>query len=148
LKLLCHKLVEFPKVDEGALPKLRTMQINSNSLQTLPLSLELLTNLRNLTIYNGIDKLENSCRENWQQSTIWRKWNMKINDHSTKNNSDTTLKIRTDYRLTSYTNLTWEERWAEKGFSKDDLLAALNKAISKQREANMDLSTLRIDLGI
>jgi Leucine-rich repeat (LRR) protein len=64
LKLLCHKLVEFPKVDEGALPKLRTMQINSNSLQTLPLSLELLPNLRNLTIYNAIDKLENSCREN------------------------------------------------------------------------------------
>jgi hypothetical protein len=47
----CLILVEFPEVDDGALPKLRTLEFDScDSLGTLPLSLEVLTSLRKLIL--------------------------------------------------------------------------------------------------
>ncbi|KAH9536435.1 hypothetical protein CY35_17G108700 [Sphagnum magellanicum] len=48
----CWNLVEFPEVDEGALPKLRTLQFDDCALGTLPFSLKVLTSLRNL-IYDS-----------------------------------------------------------------------------------------------
>jgi hypothetical protein len=44
-------IVEFPEVDEGALPKLQTLDFSEcTSLGTLPLSLEVLTSLRKLIL--------------------------------------------------------------------------------------------------
>jgi hypothetical protein len=70
----CSTLVEFPEVDEGALPKLRTLDFNGcNSLETLPLSLEVLTSLRNLIVWDCEEILKDSCRTNCENSSIWRK---------------------------------------------------------------------------
>ncbi|CAK9238629.1 unnamed protein product [Sphagnum troendelagicum] len=45
----CINLVKFPEVEGGAIPRLQTLSLNGcRSLQSLPLSLEVLTNLRNL----------------------------------------------------------------------------------------------------
>jgi hypothetical protein len=50
-QLCVPRLVEFPEVDEGALPKLQTLDFSGClSLGTLPLSLELLTSLRKLIV--------------------------------------------------------------------------------------------------
>jgi len=47
----CMNLVEFPEVDEGALPKLQTLDFyGCDSLKHLPLSLEFLTSLKNLRL--------------------------------------------------------------------------------------------------
>ncbi len=44
----CVNLVEFPEVEGGAIPKLQTLYLNGcDSLGNLPLSLEVLTNLKN-----------------------------------------------------------------------------------------------------
>ncbi len=62
LKLSCYLLVEFPKVDQGALPKLRTINFNGClALETLPLSLEVLPNFSNLIVNKWTDILQNSC---------------------------------------------------------------------------------------
>jgi Leucine-rich repeat (LRR) protein len=73
----CSRLVEFPEVDEGALPKLRTLQfIECKSLGTLPLSLEVLTSLRRLCVSGCGETMENSCRINCEKSSIWRSFDM------------------------------------------------------------------------
>ncbi|CAK9879438.1 unnamed protein product, partial [Sphagnum jensenii] len=47
----CGKLVEFPEVDEGALPRLQILDLSfCYSLRSLPLSLELLTSFRELDL--------------------------------------------------------------------------------------------------
>ncbi|CAM5999748.1 unnamed protein product, partial [Sphagnum balticum] len=52
-------LVEFPEVDEGALPKLRTLEFDScDSLGNLPLSLEVLTSLRKLILLDCEETLK------------------------------------------------------------------------------------------
>jgi len=70
-------LVEFPEVDEGALPKLRTLDFSGcESLRTLPLSLELLTSLRELDV-SGCDlTLQDSCRTNCEKSSIWKRFDI------------------------------------------------------------------------
>jgi Leucine-rich repeat (LRR) protein len=76
-QLLCSTLVEFPEVDEGALPKLRTLDFNGcDSLETLPLSLEVLTSLRNLFVWDCQEILKDSCRTNCEKSSIWRRFNI------------------------------------------------------------------------
>jgi len=54
LNLSCPNLVEFPKVDEGAFPKLQTLDVSScQSLKSLPLtSLKLLSSLRSFIVEN------------------------------------------------------------------------------------------------
>jgi Leucine-rich repeat (LRR) protein len=70
-------LVEFPEVDEGALPKLRTLDFSScKSLRTLPLSLELLTSLRKLILSYCDLTLNDSCKTNCEKSLIWRRFDI------------------------------------------------------------------------
>jgi Leucine-rich repeat (LRR) protein len=70
-------LVEFPEVDEGALPKLRTLDFGGCfSLGTLPLSLEVLTSLRKLNLLDCEDTLKDSCRTNCEKFSIW--WRLDI----------------------------------------------------------------------
>ncbi|KAH8956158.1 hypothetical protein BDL97_07G024800 [Sphagnum fallax] len=69
----CEKLVEFPEVDEGALPRLQILDLSHcDSLRSLPLSLELLTSLRELDL-EGSEKAFDSCRTNYEKSPIWRR---------------------------------------------------------------------------
>jgi Leucine-rich repeat (LRR) protein len=75
LRLLCYNLVQFPEVDEGALPKLQTLDLTEcRSVEYLPLSLQLLTSLSNLIVVDCSDTLKNSCRTNCEMSSTWRKW--------------------------------------------------------------------------
>jgi disease resistance protein RPS2 len=69
----CEKLVEFPEVDEGALPRLQILDLSfCDSLRSLPLSLELLTSLRELDL-SYCEKAFDSCRTNCEKSPIWRR---------------------------------------------------------------------------
>ncbi|KAH8936865.1 hypothetical protein BDL97_17G107800 [Sphagnum fallax] len=74
----CLILVEFPEVDDGALPKLRTLEFDScDSLGTLPLSLEVLTSLRKLILPDCEETLKDSCRTNCEKSSIWRRFDIR-----------------------------------------------------------------------
>jgi len=74
----CSTLVKFPEVHEGALPKLRTLDFTAcTSLATLPLSLQLLSSLRKLILLNCDPTLKNSCRKNCENSSIWRRFDIK-----------------------------------------------------------------------
>jgi hypothetical protein len=71
-------LVEFPEVDEGALPKLRTLEFDGcDSLGTLPLSLEVLTSLRKLILPDCEETLKDCCRTNCEKSSIWRRFDIR-----------------------------------------------------------------------
>jgi hypothetical protein len=71
-RLCCSSLVEFPEVDEGALPKLRTLDFSGNlSLGTLPLSLEVLTSLKKLILLDCQQTLKDSCQKYCEKSSIW-----------------------------------------------------------------------------
>jgi len=71
----CSSLVEFPEVGEGALPKLESIYVEDcESLETFPLSLEVLTSLRSLIVRNCEKRLEKSCRMNCEKSSKWRKF--------------------------------------------------------------------------
>jgi hypothetical protein len=73
----CESLVELPEVDEGALPKLRTLDLsNCSSLGTLPCSLEVLTSLRKLILWNCSETTVDSCRTNCEKSSIWRRFDI------------------------------------------------------------------------
>jgi hypothetical protein len=75
----CWRLVEFPEVDEGALPKLQTLDFSGCvSLGTLPLSLEVLTSLKELILLDCEDKLTDSCRKNCETSAIWRTFDIQL----------------------------------------------------------------------
>ncbi len=69
---------EFPEVDEGALPKLQTVDFSGClSLGTLPLSLEVLSCLRNLILWDCDLTLQDSCRTNCEKSSIWRRFDIR-----------------------------------------------------------------------
>jgi hypothetical protein len=73
-QIYCTHLIKFPKMQAGALSKVRTLQFSyCNSLKTLPLSLELLTSLKILILDNCPEKLENLCMQNYDEMgiTIW-----------------------------------------------------------------------------
>jgi Leucine-rich repeat (LRR) protein len=68
-KIFCSGLIKFPEVEAGALSKLRTLQFAyCNSLKTLPLSLKLLTSLKNLILDTCPTKLEDFCLQNYEQT--------------------------------------------------------------------------------
>jgi Leucine-rich repeat (LRR) protein len=70
----CWKLVVFHDVDEGALPKLRTLDLSgSRSLESLPLSLEVLTSLKKLILEDCLNSLKDVCRKNCEKSSRWRR---------------------------------------------------------------------------
>jgi len=64
------RLVEFPEVDEGALPKLQTLGLGS-----LPLSLEILSCLSNLILCD-CDLAQDSYKTNCEKSAIWRRFDI------------------------------------------------------------------------
>jgi len=73
LKIHCTSLVEFPKVEDGALSKLRILEFGyCCSLKTLPLSLNYLTSLKKLILYTCTETLYNSCMQNCEKAAIWR----------------------------------------------------------------------------
>jgi Leucine-rich repeat (LRR) protein len=75
----CVNLVEFPEVEGGAIPKLQTLHLNGcHSLGSLPLSLEVLTNLRNLHLRGCTDDLKKSCRKNRENSRNWRRFTIRF----------------------------------------------------------------------
>ncbi|KAH9569575.1 hypothetical protein CY35_03G140600 [Sphagnum magellanicum] len=77
----CWALVEFPEVDEGALPKLRTLDFSGcESLRTLPLSLELLTSFRKLIVSDCDLTLQDSCRTNCEKSSIWGRFDIQYDE--------------------------------------------------------------------
>jgi hypothetical protein len=70
-QLCVPRLVEFPEVDERALPKLQTLDFSGClSLGTLPLSSEVLSSLRNLILWDCHLTLQDSCRTNCEKSSI------------------------------------------------------------------------------
>ncbi len=73
----CSSLEEFPEVDEGALPNLRGLHFDFCTSLALPLSLELLTSLSEVTILNSVERIRDSCRINCEKSSIWRSWTCK-----------------------------------------------------------------------
>jgi len=76
-QLYVPSLVEFPEVAEGALPKLRTLDISGcDSLGTLPLSLAVLSSLTKLIMLDCQDTLKDSCRTNCEKSSIWRRFDI------------------------------------------------------------------------
>jgi Leucine-rich repeat (LRR) protein len=69
----CSSLVEFPEVEEDALPNLRTLTFDRcESLGSLPLSLEMLTSLRKMNVRFCGETMRESCRINCESSSIWR----------------------------------------------------------------------------
>ncbi len=75
----CGNLVKFPEVEGGAIPRLQTLSlVGCVSLRSLPLSLEVLTNLRNLHLQHCSYALKRSCRENRKNSLIWRSFRIKF----------------------------------------------------------------------
>jgi len=74
----CSSLVKFPEVYEGALPKLRTLDFSGcGSLGTLPLSLEVLTSLKNLIVWDCDLRIRESCRTNCENSLIWKRFDIR-----------------------------------------------------------------------
>jgi len=73
----CVKLVEFPEVHEGALPKLRKLDLRGcKSLGSLPLSLKFLTSLRELSVARCQNTLKDACRTNCKNSETWSKFDI------------------------------------------------------------------------
>jgi Leucine-rich repeat (LRR) protein len=78
----CINLVEFPEVEGDAMPKLQTLNLSRcKSLGSLPLSLEVLTNLRNLDLQWCTTDLKRSCRKNRENSLIWRSFRIKFSEY-------------------------------------------------------------------
>jgi Leucine-rich repeat (LRR) protein len=76
-QLYVPSLLEFQEVDEGALPKLRTLDFSgSDSLGTLPLSLNVLSSLMKLILLDCQDTLKDSCRTYCEKSSIWRRFDI------------------------------------------------------------------------
>ncbi len=69
LEIYCQFFIKFPEVQAGAMSKLRTLQFSyCNSLKTLPLSLKLLTSLKNLILDSCPVELEIFCIQNYEQT--------------------------------------------------------------------------------
>jgi hypothetical protein len=65
------KLVEFPEVEEGAMPKLRSLDfIGCIFLHSLPASLSLLTNIGTIWLGSENEKLITSCKTNFRNLPI------------------------------------------------------------------------------
>jgi hypothetical protein len=65
------KLVEFPEVEEGAMPKLQSLDFDDCIfLHTLPASISLLTSIQTIDLGSKNEKLITSCKTNFKNSTI------------------------------------------------------------------------------
>jgi len=69
------KLVEFPEVQEGAMPKLQCLVFDDCLfLHTLPTSISLLTSIQTIDLGSNNEKLITSCKTNFKNSTIRKKF--------------------------------------------------------------------------
>jgi hypothetical protein len=67
------KLVEFPEVEEGAMPKLQSLNFDGcEFLHTLPTSISFLTTIQTITLESKNEKLITSCKTNFRNSIIWK----------------------------------------------------------------------------
>jgi hypothetical protein len=65
------KIVEFPEVEEGAMPKLQWLDFDDCVfLHTLPASISLLTSIQTIILGSKNEKLMTSCKTNFRNSTI------------------------------------------------------------------------------
>jgi hypothetical protein len=65
------KIVEFPEVEEGAMPKLQWLDFhNCISPHTLPISISLLTSIQTINLGSKNEKLMTSCQTNFSNSPI------------------------------------------------------------------------------
>ncbi|CAM6037255.1 unnamed protein product [Sphagnum compactum] len=65
------QLVEFPRVEEGAMPKLQWLNFDDcKFLHTLPASISLLTSIQTINLGSKNEKLMNFCKTNFRNSTI------------------------------------------------------------------------------
>jgi len=65
------QLVEFPRVEEGAMPKLQSLNFDDcKLLHTLPASISLLTSIQTINLGSKNEKLMNFCKTNFRNSTI------------------------------------------------------------------------------
>jgi len=65
------QLVEFPGVEEGAMPKLQSLNFDDcKFLHTLPTSISLLTTIHTITLGSKNEKLITSCKTNFRNSII------------------------------------------------------------------------------
>jgi Leucine-rich repeat (LRR) protein len=65
------KIVEFPEVEEGAMPKLQWLDFDDFIfLHTLPASISLLTSIQTIILGSKNEKLMTSCKTNFRNSTI------------------------------------------------------------------------------
>jgi Leucine-rich repeat (LRR) protein len=111
LKIYALSLVQFPLVEEGAMCKLQILDLsNCQSLNSLPLSLQLLTSLSSLILVGCNDKLKNCCRTNCERSAIWRKLNIQYEQSKFPTEGDNerryTFHSRHDFELTLM-NVLW-----------------------------------------
>jgi hypothetical protein len=73
----CRSLVNFPEVQEGALPKLEKLYFTGCwNFKTLPFSLKNLTSLRKLIVADCEEIVKYSCRRNCDHSSKWRAFNI------------------------------------------------------------------------
>jgi leucine-rich repeat protein SHOC2 len=110
LQLCSLKLLQFPEMDAGAMCKLQILNLsNCQRLEILPLSLQVLTSLRNLILVDCNNKLQNCCRRNCARSAIWRKFNIQYEQSSpTENDNERkyTFHSRHNLQLTVM-NVEW-----------------------------------------
>jgi hypothetical protein len=65
------KLLEFPEVEEGAMPKLQLLDFDDCIfLHTLPASISLLTSIQTIDLGSKNEKLITSCKTNFRHSPI------------------------------------------------------------------------------
>jgi Leucine-rich repeat (LRR) protein len=71
------RLAEFPEVEEGAMPNLRSLYFDDCTfLHTLPASISLLTSISTIDLGSTNEKLINFCKANFTNSPIWKRFNV------------------------------------------------------------------------
>lgn len=76
-ELVCSNsgLVELPKLENGAMPKLQMLDLRfCQYFKRLPLTLNFLKNLRVVKIYNCTIEFHNLCKEDFQNSWLWERF--------------------------------------------------------------------------
>jgi len=100
LQLSCYWLLQFPEVNEGAMCKLRILNLsNCRRLEILPLSLQLLTSLNSLIVVGCNKKLKKCCITNCESSAIWRKLHIlyKLSGIPTQNDNERRYTFHSRY---------------------------------------------------
>jgi len=76
-ELVCSNsgLVELPELENGAMPQLQMLDLRfCQNLKRLPLTLNFLKNLRVVKIYNCTIEFHNLCKDDFQNSWLWERF--------------------------------------------------------------------------